>query len=71
MKKNIQEYKEIVDIVAEIENRLDNDLNYYQSEIENIRERDYDEQNHKEQTKYYNNRIKATQTVLDNLEKLL
>ena len=63
MKRNIQEYKEIVDIVADIEQKLNNDLKYYQSEISDIKERDYDE--------YYNNRIKATQTVLDNLEKLL
>lgn len=71
MKRNIQEYKEIVDIVADIEQNLDNDLKYYQSEISDIKERDYDEQYHKKQTEYYNNRIKATQTVLDNLEKLL
>ena len=71
MKRNIQEYKEIVDIVADIEQKLDNDLKYYQSEISDIKERDYDEQYQKTQTEYYNNRIKATQTVLDNLEKLL
>ena len=50
MKRNIQEYKEIVDIVAEIEQKLDNDLKYYQSKISDIKERDYDEQYHKEKT---------------------
>lgn len=73
MKKDIKEYKEIVNVVADIQENLEYNISQYEERKNNFLEdlKEDDSEYFKEEIRRLARQIKATQTVLDNLEKLL
>lgn len=73
MKKNIKEYKEIVDIVADIQDYLESKIECIGYDIERYKGYEDNEENeyYQEHIKESESKINTINKIIDNLEKLL